>query len=297
MKAVKKRDSKILVNEPFKGLFTQGMVCHETYKDGNGKWVSPDEIKKNDNNEFIKILDNSKIIVGPSESMSKSKKNVIDPENMIKTYGADAVRWFILSDSPPEKDVQWSNQGVNAAYKFLQKIFNLTNLVINRGDQNSEEDLELNYKTNEYVAKISSQIDSFSLNVAVANVYSTYNLFFQSLKKKISNKCLKENFSIFLKTLIPFVPHIAHECLERIKETNTDEWPKIQKNLKIEEKIKLAIQINGKTKKIIEVSKDIDEKKVMDECLKFKNISEQLKRKNIIKTIFVKNKIINYLTN
>ena len=297
MKAVKKRNPKVLVNEPFKGLFTQGMVCHETYKDEKGKWVNPDEIKKNDKNEFIKILDNSKIFVGPSESMSKSKKNVIDPESMIKTYGADAVRWFILSDSPPEKDVQWSNQGVNAAYKFLQKIFNLTNLVINRGDQNSEEDLELNYKTNEYVAKISSQIDSFSLNVAVANVYSTYNLFFQSLNKKISNKCLKKNFSKFLKTLIPFVPHITHECLEQIKERNTDEWPKIQKNLKIEEKIKLAIQINGKTKKIIEVAKDIDESKVMDECLKFKNINEQLSGKKIAKTIFVKNKIINYLIN
>ena len=169
--------------------------------------------------------------------------------------------------------------------------------MINKGDRNSEEDLELNYKTNEYVAKISSQIDSFSLNVAVANVYSTYNLFFQSLNKKISNKCLKENFSIFLKTLIPFVPHIAHECLEQIKESKTDEWPKIQKNLKIEEKIKLAIQINGKTKKIIEVAKDIDESKVMDECLKFKNINEQLSGKKIVKTIFVKNKIINYLIN
>jgi leucyl-tRNA synthetase len=297
MKAVKKRNPKILSSEPFKGLFTQGMVCHETYKDEKGKWVSPDEIKKNDNNEFVKILDNSKITVGPSESMSKSKKNVIDPENMIKTYGADAVRWFILSDSPPEKDVQWSNQGVNAAYKFLQKIFNLTNLVINREDRNGKEDLELDYKISEYVNKISSQIESFGLNVAVANVYSTYNLFFQSLNKKISNKCLKKNFSNFLKTLIPFVPHLAHECLEQIKEKNTDEWPKIQKNIKIEEKVKLAIQINGKTKKIIEVTKDIEESKVMDECLKLKNISEQLSGKNIVKTIFVKNKIINYLIN
>jgi leucyl-tRNA synthetase len=297
MKAVKKRDPKIMVNEPFKGLFTQGMVCHETYKDEKDKWISPDEIKKNDNNEFVKILDNSKIIVGPSESMSKSKKNVIDPESMIKTYGADAVRWFILSDSPPEKDVQWSNQGVNAAYKFLQKIFNLTSLVINREDRDDVEDLKLDYKINEYVTKISSQIENFSLNVAIANVYSTYNLIFQSLNKKISNKCLVKNFSNFLKTLIPFVPHIAYECLEQIKETNIDEWPKIEKNLKIEEKVKLAVQINGKTKKIIEVAKDIDENKVMDECLKFKNINEQLSGKNIIKTIFVKNKIINYLTN
>ena len=297
MKALKKKEPKLNIAEPFKGLFTQGMVCHETYRDEKGKWVSPEEIKKNEKNEFIKISDGTKITVGPSESMSKSKKNTIDPENMIKTYGADAVRWFIVSDSPPEKDVQWSNQGVNAAYKFLQKIFNLTNLVINREDRNDVEDLNLDYKINDYVTKISSQIESFGLNVAVANVYSTYNLFYQSLNKKISNKCLKKNFSKFLKTLIPFVPHITHECLEKIKERNTDEWPKIQENLKIEEKIKLAIQINGKTKKIIEVAKDIDKSKVMDECLKFKNISEQLSGKNIIKTIFVKNKIINYLIN
>jgi leucyl-tRNA synthetase len=295
MKAVKKRNSKILVNEPFKGLFTQGMVCHETYKDENGKWMSPAEIKKNDKNEFIKTLDNSKIFVGPSESMSKSKKNVIDPENMINSYGADAVRWFILSDSPPEKDVQWSNQGVNAAYKFLQKIYNLVNLITVREDRIGKDDLELDFKINQYVFKISSQIENFALNVAVANVYSTYNLFFQYLNKKISNKCFTKNFSKFLKTLIPFVPHIAHECLEQIMETNTDEWPKIEKNLKIEEKIRLAIQINGKTKKIIEVDKDIDENEVLNECLKDKKISEQINEKKVIKTIFVKNKVINYL--
>ena len=296
MRAVKKKNPKILFDEPFKGLFTQGMVCHETYKDQYGKWVNPEEIKKNENNEYIKISDSSKIIVGQSESMSKSKKNVVDPESMIRTYGADAVRWFILSDSPPEKDVQWSNQGVNAAYKFLQKIYNLVNLITVRADQNGKEDVELDYKINQYVLKITSQIESFGLNVAVANIYSTYNLFFQSLDKKISNKCLVKNFSKFLKTLIPFVPHIACECLEQIEEKHIDEWPKIEKNLKVEEKVRLAIQINGKTKKIIEVDKDIDENRVLNECLKDKKINEQINEKKIIRTIFVKNKIINYLT-
>ena len=103
MRAIQKNNPKIKVQEPFNGLFTQGMVCHETYKDSNGKWLSPDQVKKNDKGEFVNNLDSTKVIVGPSESMSKSKKNVIDPENMIKAYGADAVRWFILSDSPPKK--------------------------------------------------------------------------------------------------------------------------------------------------------------------------------------------------
>ncbi len=121
MRAVKKNKAEVKDKEPFKGLFTQGMVCHETYKDNRGKWLQPDEIEKNSENVYLKISDKTEVIVGPSESMSKSKKNVIDPENMINSYGADAVRWFILSDSPPDKDIQWSNQGVNAAYKFTSK--------------------------------------------------------------------------------------------------------------------------------------------------------------------------------
>ena len=114
MKCINKIDKKINYKEPFKKLFTQGMVCHETYKDQNNNWLYPEEISKIDNKNVIKNEDKSKVIVGPPESMSKSKKNTIDPEIMIKKYGADAVRWFILSDSPPEKDVQWSDQGVNA---------------------------------------------------------------------------------------------------------------------------------------------------------------------------------------
>ena len=295
MKALKKKENKIKINEPFNGLFTQGMVCHETYKDETGRWVNPEEIKKNDNNQFIKISDGTKIIVGHSESMSKSKKNVIDPEAMIKIYGADAVRWFILSDSPPEKDVQWSNQGVNAAYKFLQKIYNLNNLILNRQEKNGENDLELDFKVNNYLYKITDQINKFSLNVAIANAYSIYNLFYESIGKEISNACIKKNYCIFLKTLIPFIPHITLDCLEKLNEKNFNDWPEIKKNLSIEEKINLAIQINGKTKKIININKDLGEKDVMNECLKDKKIKEQLYGKKLSKTIFVKNKIINYL--
>ena len=140
MRAIQKKNKKIKIKEPFKGLFTQGMVCHETYKDTKGKWLSPEDIVKDSKGNFINNLDKTKVIVGPSEAMSKSKKNVVDPENMIKSYGADAVRWFILSDSPPEKDVQWSNQGVNSAYKFLQKLYNLTIIIIDRKDTTNEKD-------------------------------------------------------------------------------------------------------------------------------------------------------------
>ena len=120
VKALKKCNKDIIPNEPFKGLFTQGMVCHETYKDKNGNWLFPNEVEKRQDGVLIKIKDGSEVKIGSSEAMSKSKKNVIDPEEMIQNYGADSVRWFILSDSPPEKEIQWSNNGLVAARKFLQ---------------------------------------------------------------------------------------------------------------------------------------------------------------------------------
>ena len=295
MRAVKQNNPSIKEKEPFKGLFTQGMVCHETYKDNDGKWLNPNEIEKNDKNNYVKIIDKTKVVIGPSESMSKSKKNVIDPENMIKSYGADAVRWFILSDSPPEKDVQWSNQGVNAAYKKKKKIYNLNNLVINRVNKKPLKDEEFETKFNNYIVKITTLINNFHLNVVVANVYSVYNLFSKAIEDDVSNDCLKKNLSNFMKTLIPFTPFLAYECLEQLGIKEVDVWPKINSALTVDEKVKMAIQINGKTKNVIEVAKDLDEKAAIIEIKKNKKINDNLMNKKIIKIIFVKNKIINYL--
>ena len=125
MQALSHRNEKFNITEPFKGLFTQGMVCHETYKDESNQWVSPEDIVSKDGKKYLKSDISKKIKVGPSESMSKSKKNTIDPENIIKSYGADSVRLFILSDSPPEKDVQWSEEGIAASHKFVQKLWTL----------------------------------------------------------------------------------------------------------------------------------------------------------------------------
>jgi leucyl-tRNA synthetase len=296
MRAAKKNNSKIKTLEPFNGLFTQGMVCHETYKDINGKWLNPEEIEIDDKGEFVKSLDQTKVTVGPSESMSKSKKNVIDPERMIESYGADAVRWFILSDSPPEKDVQWSNQGVNASYKFLQKLYNLTHVVLNRKNTKNDKGKDFEIKFNEYIFKITYLINNFQLNVVIANIYSIYNLFSSVANKEVSNEILKKNLAKLMKVLIPFVPHLAYECLEKLGEKDINVWPKTNTKMNNVEKIKLAVQINGKTREIIEVKKDLDEKNIISECKKVNKISELLKKNEIKKIIFVKNKVINYLT-
>ena len=143
--------------------------------------------------------------------------------------------------------------------------------------------------------KITNLISSFQLNVVVANVYSIYSMFTNNLEKEISNDCIKKNFSNLMKILIPFTPHLAHECLEQLGEKEANKWPEISSKLTGNEKLKIAVQINGKTKEIIEVIKDLDEKNVIEECKKNKKIKDNLKNKKIIKIIFVKNRIINYL--
>ncbi len=288
---------KLDFSEPFTNLFTQGMVCHESYKDLNGNWLYPDEVERIDSNNLVKKTDKTKVQVGPPESMSKSKKNTVDPEIMISQYGADAVRWFILSDSPPEKDIQWSDSGVNSANKFLQKIWNLNFLVVNRKEVSSikkNEEEKFNSEINKFIKKIDESISSFRFNVAVANFYQMYNFTKEFLNLNISNKVLKNNTINLMKLLIPFTPHLANECLELLKAKNTSEWPKYD-DKRFLEKVNVAIQINGRTRDILEFKKDASEEEVNKIILKGSKAKKYLENKKIKKTIFVKNKILNYI--
>ena len=296
-KAIKKCNKNFKINEPFKNLFTQGMVCHESYKDAKGNWLYPDEIEKVDPKTIIKKSDKSKVTVGPPESMSKSKKNTVDPETMIEQLGADSVRWFILSDSPPEKDIQWSDNGVVSANKFLQKIWNICFLVSNRKETQVDKDLEnaFNAKINNYVYKIDRSIENFRFNVCVAQIYEIYNYFRDHLDNSIGNRTLSNNLIKILKVMIPFVPHLANECLELLKCSNNNKWPDISGENELEE-IKMAVQINGKTRDVIKIKKDLMEKDVNNFIIKNSKAKKYLDRKKTIKIIFVKNKIINYIT-
>ena len=200
-----------------------------------------------------------------------------------------------MSDSPPEKDVQWSSQGANAAYKFLQKIYNLNNSIINRPDHKPLNDKDFSIKINAYILKVTSLINNFQLNVVVANVYEIYSLFNSNLESDISNKCLTKNMKNLMTILIPFIPHLANECLEQMGEKDVKKWPQIDETTIVNQKIQIAIQINGKTREVIEVKKDMNEKNVINEIKKNEKINKNLKDKKIIKIIFVKNRIINYL--
>ena len=297
MKAIKKCNNKIECSEPFKNLFTQGMVCHETYKDQYGNWLYPDEIIKVNDKEIIKKIDKSKVTIGPSESMSKSKKNTIDPETMIKQFGADSIRWFILSDSPPEKDVQWSDAGVISSNKFLQKIWNLNQLILNRVESKVDQIAENHFKNkiDLYVYKIDNTINNFQFNVTIAQFYEIYRHFNESIKLEISNKILIENIIKVMKLMTPLVPHLANECLLNLKSEDKDKWPHINEKAIITQKINMVIQVNGKTRGVLNIKKDLTEIEIKKLVLDAPKVAKHLKIKKIIKTIFIKNKIINYI--
>ncbi len=294
-KALNKCNKKINISEPFKNLFTQGMVCHESYKDINGDWLYPEEVEKINSNTVLKKSDKSKVIVGPAESMSKSKKNTIDPEVMINQYGADAVRLFILSDSPPEKDVQWSNTGVASANKFLQKIWNLNCLISSRKEKEAQKEEEKKFimGVNSFLNKIDNSIKNFRFNVSIALFYEVYKFLRDYLEKEISNKVLKESAINLIKQMIPLTPHFAHECLELMNCINVNTWPEISEN-KFEE-IKLPVQINGKTRDIISIQENTAENDIKKIILNKSKAKKYIENKKIIKIIFVKNKIINYI--
>jgi leucyl-tRNA synthetase len=292
-----KKFKNLNFSEPFANLFTQGMVCHESYKDDKGEWLYPEEVEKINTKVAIKKKDKSKVLVGPAESMSKSKKNTIDPESIIKKYGADSIRWFILSDSPPEKDVLWSDTGVYSANKFLQKLWGLAYQISKREIKEQNVDIsiqgEFTKTISKYINKIETAIINFRFNVSIAIFYETYKFLNDNLNSNIGNKIFCDNTIKIFKTLIPFIPHLALECLEMLKNKEQNNWPKIDKN--VFDEIKLPIQINGKTREIIIIKKDLE----LSDCeIKVKE-SDKLKKffdgKKIFKTIFVKNKIINYL--
>jgi len=297
MQALSYKNDTFKLKEPFNGLFTQGMVCHETYKDQNNAWLSPEEVSSEDGKKFYKKDSPSEqVVVGPTESMSKSKKNTIDPESIIKNYGADSVRLFILSDSPPEKDVQWSDQGMLASFKFVQKLWTLNSKVLEKIKNNDETNNAENLTkfTNQLVYKVTRNLEKFHYNVIVANLYEMYNFLIKEIEKPIKKEILIENYKKILILMNPFIPHFAAECLANLdgKEIN---WPIVSKEELIEEEVNFVVQINGKKRAILKVNRDIDENSILNKIKSNNETEKLLQNQKIKKTIFVSNRLINII--
>ena len=297
MQALSYKNDNFKLKEPFDGLFTQGMVCHETYKDQKNAWLSPDEVFSKDGRKFFKKdTPSEEVVVGPTESMSKSKKNTIDPESIIKNYGADSVRLFILSDSPPEKDVQWSDQGMNASFKFVQKLWILNSKILEKIKNNDEgnENEKLTKFTNQLIYKVTQNLEKFHYNVIVANLYEMYNFLIKEIEKPIKKEILIENYKKILILMSPFIPHFTNECLSRLDQKKIN-WPTVSKGELIEEEINFVVQINGKKRALLKVKRDLEENEIIKEIKLNKETDKLLINQKILKTIFVSNRLINII--
>ena len=295
------KNKKFDIIEPFQGLFTQGMVCHETYKDQNNLWLNPKDIETTNGKDFF-LKDNpeEKVKVGASESMSKSKKNTIDPEEMINNYGADAVRLFILSDSPPEKDVQWSDQGMLASYKFIHKFWLIhqnikKNILSKENDEKDSTKEKLNQFTNELIDKVTRNLDSFHYNVIIANYHEAYNFLLKLDKDELKNTALLENYLKILAIMSPVIPHFVSECISEIGNKETTNWPSINKKFLEKKTVEIVIQINGKKRGLIACNKNIEEEKILNMIKLDSQYKKYLEEKTIIKTIYVKDRLINLI--
>jgi leucyl-tRNA synthetase len=291
-------DFKLKFSEPFKNLFTQGMVCHPTYKTESGKWVFPKDVIEKENSYFLK--NNEKVFKGDSQAMSKSKKNIIDPDDIIKIYGADAVRWFILSDSPPDRDIQWSDNGIQGSFKYIQKIWRTYEKIKIYKKEQEKSDNNFLLTTNVLIKEITECIEKFHINVAVAKLYIFLNKINEEIDKKLlSNEEIEDSYKKYLIIISIFIPFISNECWEKLTGQNdlsSQHWPEIKVLDAKKDSYDVVIQINGKKRAIINATNNESEENILTKSLAIKNIKVILEQKIIIKKIFIKNKLLNIVT-
>ncbi len=294
------------INEPFEGLFCQGMVCHKTYKDEKNNWVYPDEVKKVENN-FLHKKTGAPIKEFRSEKMSKSKKNIVDPVNIIKKYGADTARIFMLSDSPPERKLEWSNEGIEGAHRYILKIWSFFKNINIECIKNMEEiefnnktAIDIRNKTHFFIQKITNALDSFQYNVAVA-LLREFSNYFMKISTSGSNQevvsSLKIAMSKWTIMISPMMPHLAEELWKLLGYRDNlvcqASWPEFNRLFFEKETVNLVVQINGKKKFIhtlpVGLNKTQTEKAILDS----KETKSLLKGKTIKKIIVVPEKILN----
>ena len=294
-----KNEFKLKVSEPFENLFTQGMVCHPTFKTKEGKWIFPKDVIEENGSFFLK--NKEAVLKGDSQAMSKSKKNIIDPDDIIKIYGSDSVRWFILSDSPPDRDIQWSDSGIQGAFKYIQKIWRTYEKIKIYKKEKDEKENKFFVNTNFLIKEVTDCIEKFHINVAVAKLY----VFLNNINEQIEMKTLEKEeiinvYKQYLIIISIFIPYIANECWQKITGKDdlvNQEWPKINDSLLTKDNFEIVVQIDGKKRAIINATDNENENSIFSKSLAIKNIKVILDEKIIVKKIFIKNKLLNIVTN
>ncbi|MBA4801535.1 MAG: leucine--tRNA ligase [Euryhalocaulis sp.] len=286
--------------EPFAGLFTQGMVTHETYRAGDGRWLTPDEVERREGG-WVETASGETVTAGAIEKMSKSKKNVVDLDEFVDAYGADVARWFVLSDSPPERDVEYTEQGVEGAARFIQRVWALADATpedapgpLTVAEDAEGDALEIRRAAHKAAAAVTEAIETFRFNVAVAQLYEFVNTL-----RKIGGdhgEARAEALGILIRLIAPFAPHLAEECWARAGGqglASEAAWPEHDPALAAEDVIVMPVQVNGKRRSEIEAPKGLAREEAEKRAMADPKIARTLEGLTVRKVIVVPDKIVN----
>ncbi len=302
------------LDEPFKGLFTQGMVVHETYEKKDGTFVSPAEIRIDGLGDARKasLLSNGEpVTIGPIEKMSKSKRNTVDPDDILSTYGADTARWFMLSDSPPERDVIWTEEGVQGAHRFVQRLYRLTNEISElsapesapRPAEFSADAIAVRKAAHTALARVGEDIEKLRFNRCVAHIYEAANSLGSAVIRAGKEKpspdlayAFREAGDIMVRISEPMMPHLAETCWSALghkKLVSEEAWPKLEASLLVEDSITLPVQINGKKRADVTVPREAKNPEIEAAVLALEVVQKALEGKKPKKIIVVPQRIVN----
>jgi leucyl-tRNA synthetase len=295
--------------EPFASLFTQGLVVHETYKSASGAWLLPEETEVKDGAR-VELATGKTVETGDVEKMSKSKKNVVDLDAFIQDFGADVARWFVLSDSPPERDVEWTASGVKGAWGFVQRVWTLTEAHPGHAPKPTDappkgvtegEPLALRQMAHRAIQSVTDDIEHFRFNVAIARCYELVNAI-AKLKgdDEASGYARGEALRILAQLISPYMPHLAEECWEKLGGEGllaAAPWPKADPQLAARTTVTLPIQVNGKRRGEIEAALGAPEADVRELALKHPSVAQFLEGQTVRKVIVVADRIVNIVAN
>ncbi|OYX74602.1 MAG: leucine--tRNA ligase [Rhizobiales bacterium 32-66-11] len=302
---------RVDIKEPFAGLFTQGMIVHETYKDKAGRWLFPEEVKLLGTGKAVKIETGEDVVVGPPEKMSKSKRNVVAPEVVADTYGVDCARWFMLADTPPERDSEWTQSGIEGAWRFVQRVWRLVHEGIALGapadaprpDSFGADATALRRASHALVATVAEDVERLRFNVAVAHVHEFANAFGQAIAGVRAGEvapdmafALREAAEMLVRTVAPMTPHLAEECWAALGHEGLvaeAAWPKVDPALLVQNTITLPIQINGRKRDDIIVPREATSAEIEAAVLALETVQRALDGRPPKRIIVVPQRIVN----
>jgi leucyl-tRNA synthetase len=287
--------------EPFAGLFTQGMVTHESYRTADGAWLYPEEVEKRGDGTTVRRTTQEPVIVGRVEKMSKSKHNTVDPGAIIARYGADTARWFVLSDNPPDRDMEWTEAGVVGAYRFTQRVWRLAEAIAARPATGAPSPSNALWRAaHRTIQAVTEALEGFAFNVAVAKLYEFAAAISEAEKQDTDPAALREAMALLVRLFAPMMPHLAEEAyhlLHPATETLVADlpWPDADPALAAAQTVTIAVQIMGKLRGTIETVPDADSADVIGAAEAEPNVARLLEGRRIVKRIHVPNRIVNFV--